>query len=239
MVTSFKGLMPACPAAPRTVEVSASDSMAGHCRPTPPAETPGDSQANLPQSLVGSLLLSPGSWCTQGFVCALQECFPSPVEVRWSKSTGLQSKVPWEFSVPLLDPQVEESVVGLRTLQQCENFFNESAALNMPVNLENSAVATGLEKVSFHSCLKATSRNLQTTTQWYSSHTLAKWCSKFSRPGFNSTWNVNFQKFKLDLEKGEEPEIKLPTSVGSSKNQESSRKISTSALLTTPKPLTV
>ena len=50
---------------------------------------------------------------------------------------------------------------------------------------------------------------------------------------------MNFQMFKLDLEKAEEPEIKLPTSAGSSKNQESSRKTSTSALLTTPKPLTV
>ena len=45
--------------------------------------------------------------------------------------------------------------------------------------------------------------------------------------------------FKLDLEKTEEPEIKLPTSVGSLKKQERSRKISTSALLTMPKPLTV
>ena len=45
--------------------------------------------------------------------------------------------------------------------------------------------------------------------------------------------------FKLVLEKAEEPEIKLPTSAGSSKKQESSRKISTSALLTMPKPLTV
>ena len=46
--------------------------------------------------------------------------------------------------------------------------------------------------------------------------------------------------FKLDLEKAEEPEIKkLPTSNGSSKKQESSRKTSTSALLTTPKPLTM
>ena len=45
--------------------------------------------------------------------------------------------------------------------------------------------------------------------------------------------------FKLDLEKAEEPEIKLPTSVGSSKKQESSRKASTSASLTMPKPLTV
>ena len=47
----------------------------------------------------------------------------------------------------------------------------------------------------------------------------------------------NFQRHKLDLEKAEEPEIKLPTSVGSLKKQESSRK--TSALLTMPKPLTV
>ena len=45
--------------------------------------------------------------------------------------------------------------------------------------------------------------------------------------------------FKLDLEKAEEPEIKLPASIGSSKKQESSRKTSTSVLLTMPKPLTV
>ena len=45
--------------------------------------------------------------------------------------------------------------------------------------------------------------------------------------------------FKLDLEKAEEPEMKLPTSIGPSVKQESSRKTSTSALLTTPKPLTV
>ena len=51
--------------------------------------------------------------------------------------------------------------------------------------------------------------------------------------------NREFPEFKLDLEKGEEPEIKLPTSVGSSKKQESSRKTSTSGLLTMPKPLTV
>ena len=50
---------------------------------------------------------------------------------------------------------------------------------------------------------------------------------------------MNFQMFKLDIEKAEEPEIKLPTSVGSSKKQESSRKTSISALLTMPKPLTV
>ena len=50
---------------------------------------------------------------------------------------------------------------------------------------------------------------------------------------------MNFQMLKLDLGKAEEPEIKLPTSIGSSKKQESSRKTSNFALLTTPKPLTV
>ena len=50
---------------------------------------------------------------------------------------------------------------------------------------------------------------------------------------------VNFQLFKLDLEKAEEPEIKLATSVGSQKKQENSRKTSTSVLLITPKPLAV
>ena len=48
----------------------------------------------------------------------------------------------------------------------------------------------------------------------------------------------SFQMFKLVLEKAEEPEIKLKTYTGSSKKQENSRKTST-ALLTTPKPLTM
>ena len=50
---------------------------------------------------------------------------------------------------------------------------------------------------------------------------------------------MNFQRFKLELEKSEESEIKLPTSVGLLKKQESFRKTSTSALLIMPKPLTV
>ena len=69
MVTSFKRSQ-AC-----TTILSASDPAAGHHRPTPPPETPGHSQASLGQSLVGSLLLSPGSWCTS-FCCALQESVP-------------------------------------------------------------------------------------------------------------------------------------------------------------------
>ena len=54
----------------------------------------------------------------------------------------------------------------------------------------------------------------------------------------HGTWTMNFQMFNLVLETAEVPEIKLPTSSGSSKKRESSRKTSISALLTMPKPLT-
>ena len=50
---------------------------------------------------------------------------------------------------------------------------------------------------------------------------------------------MNFHMYKLVLEKAEEPEIKLPTSAGSLKRLESSRKTSTCALLTMPQPLTL
>ena len=102
----------------------------------------------------------------------------------------------------------------------------ESAVLNMPANLESSAIATGLERlISFQSQRKAMPKNAQTITQLHSSHTLAKQCSKFSKSGFNSTWTVNFQMFKLVLEKAEEPEIKLPIFAGLSKKREFQKNI--------------
>ena len=91
---------------------------------------------------------------------------------------------------------------------------------------------TGKCQFSFQSQRKAMRRNVQTTPQLHSSHTQAKKCSKFSKPRFNSMWTMNFQTFKLVLKKAEEPEIKLPTFVGSSKKQENSRKTSTSTVLT-------
>ena len=63
-------------------------------------------------------------------------------------------------------------------------------------------------------------KNVQTTAQLYSFHMLALSRSKSSKLGFNRTWTENFQMFKLDLEKAEEPEIKLPTSAGSEKAKE-------------------
>ena len=95
----------------------------------------------------------------------------------------------------------------------------------MPANLENWAVATGLEKVSFHSNpKKGQCQRMLTTTQLHSFHMQTRACPKSSKPGFNSKWTENFQMNKLGLEKAEEPEIKLPKSIGSSRKQENSRK---------------
>ena len=85
----------------------------------------------------------------------------------------------------------------------------------MPANLENSILATGLEKVSFIPIPKKgngkeCSNNCSTALI---SHTSK--CSKFSKPDFKSALIENFQMFKLDLEKPEEPEIKLPKTTGS------------------------
>ena len=71
---------------------------------------------------------------------------------------------------------------------------------------------TGKGQFSLQSQRKAMPKSVQTTTQLHSSHMQAKWCSKFSKPGFNSMWTENFQMCKLDLGKTEEPEIKLPAS---------------------------
>ena len=103
----------------------------------------------------------------------------------------------------------------------------------------SSGHRTGKGQFSFQFQRKPMPKNAQTTAQLHSSHMLVKERSKFSKPDFSNTWTVNFLMFKLVLEKAEEPEIQLPTSAGSWKKQESSRKTSISALLTMPKPLTV
>ena len=110
----------------------------------------------------------------------------------------------------------------------------------MPANLENSAVATGLEKVSFHSNPKE--RHTKECSNYHTivliSHA-SKIMLKILQARLQQYMNRELLMFKLVLEKAEEPDIKLPTSAGSSKKQESSRKASISALLTMPKPLTM
>ena len=105
----------------------------------------------------------------------------------------------------------------------CPQYASKSGKLS-------SGHRTRKSQFSFQSQRKAMPKYAQTTTKLHSSNTLAKWCSQFSKPGFMT--------FKLDLEKAEEPVIKLPTSGGSLKKQESSKKTSIFALSTMPKPLT-
>ena len=102
----------------------------------------------------------------------------------------------------------------------------------MPAYLENSAVATGLEKVSFHS-------NPKECSNW---HTIAliSHASKVMLTILQARLQqyVNCeQMFQVNIEKVEELEVRLSTSAGSSKNQDSARKTSTSALLTYAKAL--
>ena len=110
----------------------------------------------------------------------------------------------------------------------------------MAINLENSAVTTRLEKVSFHSNPKEGQ-----CKECSNYHTIAlishagKVMLKILQGRLQQFVNHELPDVNLVLEKAEELEIKLPTSVGSWKKEESSRKISISALLTMPKSLTV
>ena len=95
----------------------------------------------------------------------------------------------------------------------------------------------GKSQFSFQSQRRVVPNNVQTTIQLCSLHMLVRLCSKFFKLGFSSTWTKNFQMYRLDLEKAEESEIKLPTSAGTQRKQGNSRKTSTSASLTMLKPL--
>ena len=91
-----------------TATPSASNPVAGHRWPMPLMETPGHSGASLGQSLVGSLLLSPGCWCTQGFVCAIQESVSQVLCKFWWLCGGVNGNLLQEGLLPywgLLHPE--------------------------------------------------------------------------------------------------------------------------------------
>ena len=118
MATSFKR------SHVHTVALSAPDPAAGRCQLTGLPETPGHSWTSLGKSLVGSLLLFPGSWCAQGFVCVLQESV-SPVLWKFCNQIPLGFKVKFPGgSQPLCQiPRLEDLLWALELLQQLENFF--------------------------------------------------------------------------------------------------------------------
>ena len=72
-----------------TATLSAPNPAAGRSQPTPPPVTLGHSQASLSQSLVGSLLLSPGSWCAQCFVYAFHESVSPVLYNFWGLYDGV------------------------------------------------------------------------------------------------------------------------------------------------------
>ena len=79
-----------------TAALIAPSPVAGHRRPMPQPETSGHLWASLGHSLVGSLLLSPGSWCEEGFVCVLQESV-SPVLCKFWRLYGGFIGDPFQF----------------------------------------------------------------------------------------------------------------------------------------------
>ena len=104
----------------------------------------------------------------------------------------------------------------------------------MPANLENSAVTKGLEKALFIPIPKK--GNAKECLNYHTISHASKVMLKILQARLQQYVNCEL----LDVQAGfRKPEINLPTSIGSSKKQESSRKTSTSALLTTPKPLTL
>ena len=110
---------------PRTVVFSAHDLTAGHCQLTALPENPGHSQASVAQSLEGSLLLFPGSWCPQAFVCALQE---SVFPVLWKFCNqiplALKVKFPGASQSFCQIPRLGNLLWILELSQHCENFFS-------------------------------------------------------------------------------------------------------------------
>ena len=110
-----------------------------------------------------------------------------------------------------------------------------------PANLENLAVVTRLEKISFYPTPKE--RQCQRTFKLLYialiSHAGKEMLKILQVRLQQYVYTMNFQMYKLDLEKEEEPEIKFPTCTESKKKQGNSKKLSTSASLTMWKPLTL
>ena len=110
-----------------TAALSTPNPAAGHHLPMPPPETPGHSRARLGQSLVGSLLLSPGSWCAQGFVCALRESVSLVLCKFWQLCGGVNGRLPHEgYAIPRsAAPSAPAPAAGHCYLIFCKVLYNE------------------------------------------------------------------------------------------------------------------
>ena len=125
-------------------------------------------------------------------------------KVKWALGNNTMNKASGSDRIPAELSQILDDAV-------------KSPALNILANLENSAVATRLEKVSFHSNPKEGQSQRMFKLPHNCTHFTCYQsdAQKSFKLGFNSMWGKNFQMYKLDLEKAEEPEIKLSTSIRS------------------------
>ena len=131
-----------------------------------------------------------------------------------------QARVKWALGSITTNKANGGDGIPIWVISNPKRWCCESAALNMPANLENSAVATGLEKVSFHSNAKECSNH---HTIALTSHA-SKVMLKILQIRLQQYMNRELPDIQVGLEKAEEPEIELPTSIGSLKKPESSRK---------------
>ena len=98
---------------------------------------------------------------------------------------------------------------------------------------------TGKGQFSFQSQRKTMPKNAQTTTELHSSHILAKWCSKFSKPRLQQYVNHEIPDVQAGFRKGRRTRDQIANIRWIIKNQESSRKTYTFTLLSMPKALTM
>ena len=140
------------------------------------------------------------------------------IQTSWkAKSCGTEAASLWTKIVEVMGLQLSYFKSEKMMLWKCfSQYVSKFGKLS-------SGHRTGKGQFSLQSQRKAMPKNVQTNTQCLSSHSVAKECSKFSKLGFISLWTENLQMFKLYLEKAEELVIKLPTFIGPSKKQESSR----------------
>ena len=122
-------------------------------------------------------------------------------EVKWALESITTNKASGDDRIPAELFQILKTML----LKCCTQYASKFEKLS-------SGHQTGKSQFSFQSQRRAMPKNVQITVQLHSLHVLERVHSKSFKLGFSSTWAKNFQMYKLDLEKAEEPEIKLPTS---------------------------
>ena len=123
-------------------------------------------------------------------------------EVKWALGSITTNKASGSYGIPVELFQIlkDDTVKVLHSI--CQQIWKTQ---QWPQDWEKSVFIPIPKKGNAKEC--------SNYAQLHSSHMIAKQCSKFSKPGFSNMCTMNFQMFKLDLEKAEKSEIKLSTSL--------------------------